>query len=150
MKWASGPGHSDPRPFFHACTPDHLRDMTIMDATTPDGAAERLDAKIKEMEAAADLVIMGFYDKLAEVEALETSVTDTEVRRVIARFREIYTSLVTERSKLNGKGDGRARLGLREPIDFEAARLEIGGLLDRIRRAGVEGEVSGGADPDSA
>lgn len=125
--------------FFVACGPDHLRDIIIMDATTPQGAAERLDAKIDEMEAAADLVIAGYYDKLASVEALERSATDAETRKVVARFRETYASLINERSKLDGKGDGRARFGLREPINFDAARAEIGRLLDRIRDASDPG-----------
>lgn len=112
-----------------------------MKAITPNGDAEIVDAAIEQVVYAVNIALARFREKLDEVEALETTTKDADVQKAIVRLREQYLVLVSERHKLNGKRDGKFGAGAVEPIDTDAARAEIGRLLDRIRHAGDPGSL---------
>jgi hypothetical protein len=77
------------------------------------------------------------------VVALDTSVTDAEMRKAISRFKEAFHTLVKERQTFDRDIYGRSGPLNAEPVDLVAARSEVGRLLDSLRTAGRSGEVSG-------
>ena len=105
-------------------------DRTLMDAAerTLARAIERFEDMVTRFEA--------------DVQDTEDPVTLSKLKGGAAEVNDAVRALFKERHKLDGQIYGKGGAPLAEPVDFEGARAEIGGLLDRIRHAGAQGGVS--------
>lgn len=82
-----------------------------------------------------------FEDRIEELLTLDASLTDAETKKAVLRLRDAFQALIKERQSFEKEFYGRSGVGIAEPIDLDAARAEIGRLLDRIRDAPDPGRL---------
>ena len=134
------PGVSPGGRFFVALSSGRLRDTHTMNAITPSGDAETVDAALDDVVCAVDYAIARFRQKMDEIAELDSTTQDAVVQRAMTRLKEQFGILISFRTFLTGKRDGKFSLSA-ATIDFDDARAEIGRLLDRIRDAGASGSL---------
>jgi len=114
--------------------------MDAINSPTPEqDAEEALRHSIKSLK----LALNSFEVLVDRIGALDETLKDSEVSRPIVRLKEAFHTLNRERHRFEAEVNGRSGPFICEPIDFEAARDEVGRLLDHLRAASDTGGVSG-------
>lgn len=147
MKWASGPGFGPEAVFSCPISEWKGGCSPIMDAILPSVDERDAETALRQTITSLKGALLQFEILIAKVGALDETVTDTEVNKTIIRLRETFGALTRERQRFEKEVNGRSGDLRVEPIDLDAARTEVGRLLDSLRAAGSAADVPGEPQP---
>ncbi|MDJ1007538.1 MAG: hypothetical protein QNJ13_06890 [Paracoccaceae bacterium] len=146
MNWASGPGMLPVAVFSCPHCSEISGCFHDMDDTAPFPEGASPETKLRWAIRSLEDASAHFEERIIELSAAD-AVTASEVKKVVTGLREAFTVLLKERQNFERDVNGRTGSGIAEPLDLDAARAEIGGLLDRLRASGDAGGVPGQSEP---